>query len=250
MVAVVGGAMPGAAELAAGAALRAGAGYVLLVERHAQPGTLNAVVRRVVELIEEFAAALRDKRIGALLVGPGLGRDEDAQERLRLALDFPGTLIVDGDALVLLGPAGLDHLRRRMGSTILTPHAGEFAAMFGVPAGSKIDQARDAARSSGGLVVYKGPDTVLAAPDGRVVVGPAASPWLSTAGTGDVLAGTIAACCAGSSDPFGATSTALWLHAEAARQAGPGFVADDVAEHLGGALQLGLTTIARSVLRA
>ena len=117
-----------------------------------------------------------------------------------------------------------------------SPHAGEFAALFGAPAGSKLDAARAAARASGAVVVFKGADTVIAAPDGRVTLALAASAWLSTAGTGDVLAGAIAAMLAGGRDPFAAAGAGVWLHAEAARRAGPAFIADDLAARLAGIL--------------
>jgi len=177
---------------------------------------------------------IADKRIGALLVGPGLGRDERARERLEAALATDRPLVIDGDALRLLTP---QKLAARKGPMILTPHAGEFDALFGADAGSKIDRARHAAATSGATIVFKGPDTVIAAPDGGVVVALAASSWLSTAGTGDVLAGLVAARLAvnGSNampDPLAAAAEAVWLHGEAARRAGPAFIADDLARHL------------------
>jgi hydroxyethylthiazole kinase-like uncharacterized protein yjeF len=165
------------------------------------------------------------------VIGPGLGREGAArqnggQERLDAALACGRPLVVDGDALHLLGE------RTCAAPMILTPHAGEFAALFGDIRGSKIEQASQAARRSGAIVVFKGADTVIAAPDGRVVVHPDGTAWLSTAGTGDVLAGTIAARLAGGIDPFEAATQGVWLHAEAARGAGPAFVADDLAAHL------------------
>ena len=228
MVAVVAGAMPGASVLAATAAARGGAGYVLLLGG-ASDRVPHAIVRRRFD-----AAAIADKRIGALLVGPGLGRDERARERLEAALATDRPLVIDGDALRLLTP---QKLAARKGPMILTPHAGEFDALFGADAGSKIDRARHAAAASGATIVFKGPDTVITAPDGGVVVALAASSWLSTAGTGDVLAGLVAARLAvnGSNampDPLAAAAEAVWLHGEAARRAGPAFIADDLARHL------------------
>jgi NAD(P)H-hydrate repair Nnr-like enzyme with NAD(P)H-hydrate dehydratase domain len=118
----------------------------------------------------------------------------------------------------------------------MTPHEGEFTRLFGTLPGSKIDRARAAAARSRAVLVYKGPDTVIAAPDGRVVVAPSASSWLSTAGTGDVLAGLCAARLAVGGDPFRAACEAVWLHGEAARRAGPGLIADDLAAHIPSAL--------------
>lgn len=227
MVAVVKGRMAGASHLAATAAMHAGAGYVALLGPTI-PGAPHALVRRRLD-----DATLGDPRIGALVVGPGLGRDDEAQALLDRALAAAHPLVIDGDALHLVTP---QRLAARTAPMILTPHAGEFAALFGAPAGSKLDAARAAARASGVVVVFKGADTVIAAPDGRATLAPAASAWLSTAGTGDVLAGAIAAMLAGGRDPFAAAGAGVWLHAEAARRAGPAFIADDLAARLAGIL--------------
>ncbi|MEO5867059.1 MAG: NAD(P)H-hydrate dehydratase, partial [Sphingomonas sp.] len=223
MLVVVGGVMPGAASLASEAAMRAGAGYGLLLADDAGPGP-RAVVRGTWS-----ASALDDERIGAILVGPGLGRDGTACERLAAALATERTVIIDGDALHLI--AGRD-FRDRKAPTILTPHAGEFAAAFGTPPGNKIDAARTAAARSGAVIVFKGPTTVIADPSGDVVVSPNGSPWLSTAGTGDVLAGTIGALAAGALPAFYSAQGGVWLHAEAARRLGGAFIADDLAREL------------------
>ncbi|WP_375381385.1 NAD(P)H-hydrate dehydratase [uncultured Sphingomonas sp.] len=219
MVAVVPGPMHGAALLASTAAMRAGAGYVLLLD--GGEGPPHALVRRAWS-----PEALADPRIGAVLVGNGLGRDDEARRRVAavLATDWP--LVIDGDALRLVSPEELAALRR---AVILTPHQGEFQALFGDLPGSKIDRARDAARRSGVVVAYKGADTVIAAPDGRVALAGDASDWLSTAGSGDVLAGTTAAMLAGGVDPFDAACAAVWLNGEAARACGAAFIADDLA---------------------
>lgn len=218
MVAMVGGAMPGATALAGEAALRAGAGYVLMLGGQGGP---DAVVHRAYD-----ASALGDARIGAVLIGPGLGRDDGARGKLAAALASGHPLVIDGDALHLLDP---ESLRGRAAPVILTPHAGEFAALFGEGAGNKIDRALAAALRSGAVVVFKGADTVIAAPDGRVRVAIGANGWLSTAGTGDVLAGAIAGLLAGGVDPLFAAEAGVWLHAEAARRLGGAFIADDLA---------------------
>lgn len=223
MVAIVAGKMPGAAALAASAAAHSGAGYVLLLGS-ATDRVPHAIVRRRYD-----AALMEDERIGALLIGPGLGRDATACERLYQALASKRPLVIDGDALHLLDP---DASSRRSAPTILTPHAGEFDALFGAGAGSKIDRARAAAARSGAIIVFKGADTVIADPSGAVRVAHKASPWLSTAGTGDVLAGTIAARLATGASPLAAAVAGVWLHAEAARRAGSAFVADDLIQHL------------------
>jgi len=226
MVAVVAGAMSGAAELAAEAALRGGAGYVLLAGGDPAPRRPHAVVRRE----GDAAAMLGDHRIGAIVIGPGLGRDEVADDRLDAALATGQPLVIDADALVLLGddPSRLADAP----PTILTPHEGEFARLFGDLSGSRLDRARDAASLSGAVVLLKGADTVVAAPDGRAAIAPPGSSWLATAGTGDVLAGIAGAMLARDLEPFEAACAAVWLHGAAARAAGPGLIADDLAHHL------------------
>lgn len=226
MVAVVRGRMAGAAQLAASAAMHAGAGYVELLGATI-PGAPHALVRRRCD-----AGALADERIGALLIGPGLGRDDDARALLDQALATDHPLVVDGDALHLVTP---ERLRDRRAPLILTPHAGEFATLFGAPDGSKLDAARDAAVRAQATIVFKGPDTVIAAPDGRAIIAGEATSWLSTAGSGDVLTGAIAALLAAGRRPLDAAAAGVWLHGEAARRLGPAFIADDLAAALGGA---------------
>lgn len=223
MVAVVAGAMAGASEMAAHAAMRAGAGYVTLLGETSGPP--HALVRRAYD-----GDAVANSKIGALVIGPGLGRDADAKDRLAVALSSGRPLIVDGDALHLVTP---DRLRALAVPVILTPHAGEFDTLFGKSDADKIARARDAARASGAVVVFKGADTVIAAPDGRVRVAGDASDWLSTAGTGDVLAGTIAAMLAAGLDPLDAAEAGVWLHGDAARRLPPAFIAGDLAEAIG-----------------
>jgi hydroxyethylthiazole kinase-like uncharacterized protein yjeF len=223
-VLVVGGAMPGAAALAASAAARAGAGYVALVgEGGAVP---NAVVRRPPAALDE---ALADPRIDAVLVGPGLGRDPEAWERLCLVMGSPQPVVLDGDALWLIATRGCPWARSA--PTIATPHAGEFRDTYG-DEGSKVEGARSAAARTGHVIVRKGPDTVIADRDGRAAIGRAGFPWLASAGTGDVLAGIIAAQCAAGLPAFEAACAGVWLHGRAAELAGPGLVADDLPAHL------------------
>ena len=222
MVAIIAGTMSGAADLAAFAAMRAGAGYVTLLGDSAGPP--HALVRT------PFSDhALANDRIGALVIGPGLGRDDTAKARLDAALTSGHPLIIDGDALRLLDPDRINALKVPV---ILTPHAGEFDALFGKSDTDKITRARDAATRTNAIVVFKGADTVIAAPDGRVRIAQGASDWLSTAGTGDVLAGAIGAMLAAKLDPLDAASAGVWLHGEAARRLGPAFIADDLAEAL------------------
>ncbi|WP_454280911.1 NAD(P)H-hydrate dehydratase [Sphingomonas sp. Marseille-Q8236] len=226
MVAVVAGSMSGASELAAVAALRAGAGYVLHLASAAPPGPAqpHAIVRRAFS-----PDALAEERIGAIVVGPGLGRDDQARDRLEAALASGRPLVIDGDALRLID---VERLHRHDGPKILTPHGGEFAHLFADTSGGKLAATLRAAERSGATVVHKGADTVIAAPDGRAILCPEASPWLSTAGTGDVLAGAVGAMLAAGLDPLAAAEAGVWLHAQAARACGKAFIADDLADAL------------------
>lgn len=221
MVAVLGGAMPGASHLAARSAMRGGAGYVVLTGEGG--GGPDALVRRPADDV-----LFSDERIGALLVGPGLGRDDAARALLDRALDSGRPLVIDGDALSLLGTDATKRLAGR--DAILTPHTAEFSRMFGDGPRDKITRTLDAARQSGCTIVHKGADTVIAHADGTVTVAAGASTWLSTAGTGDVLAGLVAARrAAGGGD---AAAEAVWLHTRAASLAGSGLIADDLIQHV------------------
>lgn len=224
-VLVVAGAMPGAAALAASAALRAGAGYVRLLA----DGTPLAIPSAVVQSAAALGEALADPRPNCLLVGPGLGRGARARETMEAALASGRSLVLDGDGLGLIGEA------RIPADSILTPHAGEFARLFSNASGSKIEQARAGAAASGAVIVFKGADTVIAAPDGRAAIA-SGSPWLATAGTGDVLAGVIAAMRAHGLGAFEAACAGVWLHGRAADLAGSALIADDLAPRLAAAL--------------
>jgi hydroxyethylthiazole kinase-like uncharacterized protein yjeF len=215
-VAVLAGEMPGAAALTATAALRSGAGYVRVIGETYVPGVPHALV--------QGAGGLDDKRIGALVVGPGLGRGEAARALLDRTLAAGKPVVLDADALALLGS-------RTVTGAILTPHEGEFRGLFPDLGGSKVERARAAAARTGAIVVYKGADTVVAAPDGRAAIAAAPS-WLASAGTGDVLAGIVAAQRASGQAPFEAACAGVWLHGRAAALAGPGLIADDLAGYL------------------
>ena len=218
LLGIVAGAMPGASLLAAAAAQGSGAGYVKLL---AEDGVTGAPPDLVVER-GAMASALADERIKAVLIGPGLGRDAAAQEKLEAALCHAPALVLDADVLVLLLPAML----KRGVPILATPHDGELETLcrnFGVIAETRRDRALALARVSGMVILAKGPDSVIAAPDGRLALAPPASSWLSVAGTGDVLAGIAASRMATGADPFAAACQAVWLHGEAARRAGPAF---------------------------
>ncbi|MEO6717983.1 MAG: NAD(P)H-hydrate dehydratase [Novosphingobium sp.] len=225
LVGVVGGAMQGAALLACAAAQRAGAGYVKLMAADAPTAPCDLVVDT-----GQLSDALADCRISALLVGPGLGRDEVAVAMLASVIASGHNAVLDADALVVIQR---ELLAGKSGRFIATPHEGELAHLesaFGCAAeGSKPERAAALAQASGMVIVAKGPDTVIAAPDGRIACAPRASSWLSAAGTGDVLAGTIASRLATGTDPFDAACEGVWLHSEAARLCPPPFTASQLA---------------------
>ncbi|HEV2748808.1 MAG TPA: NAD(P)H-hydrate dehydratase, partial [Allosphingosinicella sp.] len=225
-VAVVAGEMPGAGALAAGAAARAGAGYVRLIA----PSHVAGIPHAIVQSAGGSAEALNDPRIGAIAIGPGLGRGDDGRARLRQALASGRKLVLDADALALLGESVIrfDDIPQ----PILTPHAGEFGRLFPALAGGKVEQAREAARRSGAVILFKGADTVVAAPDGRAAIAPPAPHWLASAGTGDVLTGIVAAMRACGQEAFEAACAAVWLHGRASERAGAGLIADDLLAEL------------------
>jgi hydroxyethylthiazole kinase-like uncharacterized protein yjeF len=220
-VAVVAGQMPGACALAASAAARAGAGYVRIFGGAPVAGVPLAVV-------QGGEGRLDDTRIGALAIGPGLGTSGESARLLDEALASAAPAVIDADALTLLARAGAGRLRAAKQMAILTPHQGEFARLFPGLSGSKIERARGAAEAVGAIVVYKGADTVIAAPDGRAAIAPPAPAWLATAGTGDVLTGIVAAMRARGLDAFEAACAGIWLHGRTAERAGAAFVADDL----------------------
>jgi hydroxyethylthiazole kinase-like uncharacterized protein yjeF len=216
LVHLLSGKMPGAIALSATAAARSCAGYVRVSTSRSIDGLPSSVV-------QTDSATVDDQRIDCLLVGPGMG---DIPELLTLALTSKAPKVLDADALSHLG----DPARLKGQDAIVTPHEGEFLKLFGKIDGSKPERALEAARRSGAVVVYKGPDTIVAAPDGRLGFAPPAPAWLATAGTGDVLAGIAAAMRARGLEPFDAACAAVWVHGRAAEVAGPQMIADDLAD--------------------
>ena len=224
LVQALAGKMPGAIALAAKSAARAGAGYVKVTTSRSIDGLPSAIV-------QTDTAEINDPRIGCLLVGPGMG---DIPQVLTLALTSRAPKVVDADAI-----AHADEPERFKGQdAILTPHEGEFRKLFGNLPGPKSDRALEAARGSGAVVIYKGSDTLIASPDGRLGFRPPAPAWLASAGTGDVLAGLTAAMRARGLPAFEAACAAVWLHGRAAEIAGPQMIADDLADAIPQALAL------------
>lgn len=245
----------GAARLAARAALRIGAGLVTL---GVAPGAEAEVAAQVTALMmqpiagaSDLAALLEDSRFNALCLGPGLGI-ERARELVPVAQEAAQNgdrgLVLDADALSAFGSDPQALFAALPARAVLTPHGGEFARLFPDlserlsdpatrgPAFSRIDAARLAAQRAGCVVLMKGADTVIAAPDRRVRVhaalGARAAPWLATAGSGDVLSGVICGLLARGFPAFDSAAMGVMLHVEAARHFGPGLIAEDLPEAL------------------
>jgi hydroxyethylthiazole kinase-like uncharacterized protein yjeF len=256
----------GAARLAARGALRIGAGVVTLASPPAamteNAARLDAIMLREVVGGEGLAEVLADTRINALCLGPGMGTGAAQTGLLAVALSVPPPsdippapphggegrrLVLDADALTILSQRP-DLFAKLHGGCILTPHAGEFARLFPDiaekltaadtkgPAYSKVDATQEAAARAGCVVLFKGPDTVIADPFGRCSISAAvydrSAPWLATAGSGDVLAGFITGLLARGFSAFDAACTGAWLHVDCARSFGPGLIAEDLPEEL------------------
>ncbi len=241
----------GAARLAARGALRIGAGLVTLgVPPSSQMEVASQITALMLKRVEDTDALtdlLRDDRINVLCLGPGFGLSDEKAALTEAALKSGRLTVLDADALTLIAqhPALFALVHDRC---VLTPHGGEFTRLFPDiaetlaavpnqgPAYSKVDATRAAAARCGAVVLFKGPDTVIAHPDGRCSIHAAAydreAPWLATAGAGDVLTGFITGLLARGFEPMYACETAAWLHVECAHIFGPGLIAEDLPEVL------------------
>ncbi len=227
-VTVLGGAqMTGAARLAASAARRGGAGLVTLAAPAEAVATYRTGEPGLIVLDTAIAQLLEDARRKTWVCGPGLSHDA-ARVALPLLLAAGRQVVADADAL----GAAAGEPDRLVGCAVITPHAGEFQKVFGPIGDDKLSAARAAARRIGGVVLLKGADTVIAAPDGRAAINDHAPPWLATAGAGDVLAGLVAALLAQGMPAWEAACAAAWLHGDAGFRAGEGLLAEDLLAHL------------------
>jgi hydroxyethylthiazole kinase-like uncharacterized protein yjeF len=236
----------GAARLSARGALRAGAGLATIASPRdalsVNAAANLAIMVRPVDGAVELGEFLSDPRRNAVVLGPGGGVGEPMRELVLTALDGERAVVLDADALTSFAEH-LDNLiaaiKARRRPVVLTPHAGEFSRLFSTRAdiyevGSKLEKTRIAAEKTGAILLLKGPDTVVAAPDCRAAIAENAPPWLATAGSGDVLAGIVVALLAQGMPGFEAAAAAVWLHGEAANAFGPGLIAEDLPEALPG----------------
>jgi hydroxyethylthiazole kinase-like uncharacterized protein yjeF len=235
----------GAARLSARGALRAGAGLVTVLSPDDALGvhaaSLTAVMVRRMNGAAEFAEILTDRRLNACVIGPGAGVGEETRALVLAALAARPALVLDADALTSFADAP-DHLFEAVKqienpNIVLTPHEGEFHRLFSemsnkYPLRSKLERVRAASGRSGAVVLLKGPDTVVASPDGRATIAANAPPWLATAGSGDVLSGMIGGLLAQGVPAFEAACIGVWMHGEAGQEAGPGLIAEDLPEVL------------------
>jgi NAD(P)H-hydrate epimerase len=229
---VAGGAtMTGAGRLAARAAARVGAGLVTVAAPLAAwpiyAASLTDIIVQPVADDAEFASLLADERKNALLIGPGAGANPATKAHVLAALATHRAVVLDADAITVFADRPESLFEAIDGPCVLTPHDGEFARLFKVD-GDKLTRTRAAAKASGAVVILKGVDTVIAAPDGRAIINGNAPPDLATAGSGDVLAGLVTGLLAQGLDPFLAAAAAVWIHGDAAAAFGPGLVAEDL----------------------
>jgi ADP-dependent NAD(P)H-hydrate dehydratase / NAD(P)H-hydrate epimerase len=230
----------GAARLGARGALRIGAGLVTVASPRdalaVNASQLTSIMVREADDARGLNALLADPRKNAVLIGPGLGVGERTKDMVRAALRTEASMVLDADALTSFADKP-DELfaavAARAAPVVMTPHDGEFARLFAdLSALPKLDRARQAAARSGAIIALKGADTVVAVPDGRASINATTSPWLATAGTGDVLAGMILSLLAQAMPAFEGVSAAVWLHGAAAKSFGPGLIAEDLPETL------------------
>ena len=238
---VIGGATAtGAARLGARAALRTGAGLVTLAVPEAALAIYAAespsLITTPIAAETDLDTVLADTRKNAVLIGPGADVGETTRDRVRRIAGDGRACVLDADALTAFAQDPDTLAARTHAGIVITPHEGEFARLFPGLSGDKLSRARNAAARLGGVVVLKGADTVVAAPDGRAAIADNGPPHLATAGTGDVLAGIVTGALAQGLAPFAAACAGVWLLGEAARDAGPGLISADLPERLPAAL--------------
>ncbi len=231
--------MTGAARLACRAAARVGAGLTTVaVSSAAFPiyaATLLSVMVHPLALEQEFERLLMDERFTAFLIGPGAGVNDETRNRVLSMLRTGRSTVLDADAITAFQGDAETLFRAITGPCVLTPHEGEFQRLFD-PIGDRPARAQAAAQRSGAVIVLKGADTVIAAPDGRVIINRNAPPTLATAGSGDVLSGIVLGLMAQGMPPFLAAAAGVWIHGAAATVFGLGLMAEDLPDLLPGVM--------------
>ena len=257
----------GAARMGARAALRVGSGLVTVAGSATATAVnathLTAVMVKAVGSDAALSEFLSDERRNAVLIGPGAGVGAQTAATVLAVLATPAAAVLDADALTSFAPGASDQpvratgfgfvvrgaepgpsaealfaaVKRRQAPVAMTPHEGEFKRLFGQLPGSKLERTRQAAALSGAVVILKGPDTVIAAPDGRAAINDNAPPWLATAGAGDVLGGLVVGLLAQHTPAFEAACAAVWLHGACANRLGLGLIAEDLPDALPQVLQ-------------
>ena len=232
--------LTGAGRLAARAAARIGAGLTSVVVPEIAftiyAAALTSIMVQPLVTSDDFNRLLADARFTALLIGPGAGVSELTRDRTLAMLQTGRPTLLDADALTAFQDDPQALFDAITGPCLLTPHEGEFSRLFGT-SGDKLGKARKAAKHSGAIIVLKGADTVIAAPDGRAIINSNAPPTLATAGSGDVLSGMLLGLLAQGMEPFLAAAAAVWLHGAAATAFGPCLIAEDLADQLPCVLQ-------------
>ncbi len=232
------GGQTGAARLAAQAAQRSGSGLVTIVSPPDALGTnaahLTSVMCESFSDSKEFQNILNSRRRNAVLIGPGNGIKSSTKQNVLIALNSPLSCVLDADALTVFSEKPSELWESISGPCVLTPHDAEFERLFGnLPRdGGKVGRVRQAALTSGAVVLLKGADTVIASPDGRAIVNSNAPSDLATAGAGDVLSGLILGLSAQGLEPFDAAAAGAWLHGAAAGNFGPGLIAEDLSPQI------------------
>jgi NAD(P)H-hydrate epimerase len=189
--------------------------------------SLTSIMVRPLKHSGDLTHLLSDARFTGCLIGPGAGVDEATFDAARETLRWARPVVLDADAITVFASRAAELARAIRGPCVMTPHEGEFARVFDT-LGDKLSRARAAARQSGAILVLKGADTVVAAPDGRAIVNTNAPPSLATAGSGDVLSGLILGLLAQGMDAFMAAAAGVWMHGAAAADFGPGLLAEDL----------------------
>jgi ADP-dependent NAD(P)H-hydrate dehydratase / NAD(P)H-hydrate epimerase len=227
--------LTGAARMAARAAARTGAGLTSIAVPEMAfaiyAAALTSIMVQPLAQADDLKRLLSDRRYTAFSIGPGAGVNATTRAGALAMLGTGSPVLLDADAISVFAQGAAELFQAIRGACVMTPHDGEFLRIFDA-AGDKLTRARRAARRSGAVIVLKGADSVIAAPDGRAIINSNAPPTLATAGSGDVLGGIILGLLAQGMDAFAAAAAGVWMHGAAAAEFGPGLLAEDLPDLL------------------